>query len=995
MKKTTNIERTKKQRIFAMAMAAAMVASMTPVSAMAAEESGENGSGTEAPVSDAPGTPKITVTINSDGSQTTTTESTAVAADGTTIESTETTTTATTTENNEGGGVTTTETSQTEYTETTTSPAPEGGNAEGDGFQEGRTESSETLTEGEESGSDRVITDGKDRIIEESGESGGQEKTTKTETVEENKLEDRDELEEDSYTEGEENLVEEEAVTLGDFSEGENSDDTQEIDPGYAGDIVIELKPGGEGSGSAELDEGKLYEELLKGDRPKEGKTEGTPVVEDVLGEAGEKLGIKTTKKDVETTVSDIINDEDQVVGYESTTTTTKTIVTELEKKNSDVHQPEVSIGEATITEETTESIDLPERPAEGETTDEATGETTKVTVEDIVNENGETVGYEVKKVTVDKGGKEIGWGSQSLFGKKTITVTTKEILETTTTKTEYIIVKETTTDITEGMTTSGKFITSSARYATAGMGKVEEGSGHGVVTLEALGVDEEELKKLLDNTENNDLFDPDDFIDGRTDSGQFIYIGHLVGSDYMVKRGGWRTTPYIYVLEDREGNQFYGYCADVGTSAVKGKLYEISNLEDQNYYQGEDAEEHIRGIITNGFWGKEEGQGSLEAVKQLLKREGYEAWDTLTEGQALAATQAAMWKFGNNGTADAPTEKQVTVANNANAQKLYEILVEKKVSAKEDTSTNVLDAKDITASVITVGEKAAEHTNNTDHDDKNDVYDTKISFTVALIPDRDDSLKAVVYQNGVKVGEKALTAENGVAKEDGSTTYTLENLQLQEGVNINLSLEGTQELKQGVYLYTAIDGVDTSQTFVGMATGSRSVDLDVNLAFEVKDEAAEINSYSSSSSRTGSGRSVTEKVDTEIDQEVIAMVEVTSVTVTEQGRDWEDSYEKHFEYPENPGGGSDDDDPKDPEEPETPEEDENFEEPPTEEYIVDEDVPLAELEIGDEAVPLSDVPEDILLAGVPKTGDVSGIWLALSSLSGIGLAGLLGRKRR
>ena len=47
----------------------------------------------------------------------------------------------------------------------------------------------------------------------------------------------------------------------------------------------------------------------------------------------------------------------------------------------------------------------------------------------------------------------------------------------------------------------------------------------------------------------------------------------------------------------------------------------------------------------------------------------------------------------------------------------------------------------------------------------------------------------------------------------------------------------------------------------------------------------------------------------------------------------------------------------------------------------------------GMEEIPEEEVP----LAAVPKTGDASALWLALSALSGAGLAGvsLLGRKKR
>ena len=83
---------------------------------------------------------------------------------------------------------------------------------------------------------------------------------------------------------------------------------------------------------------------------------------------------------------------------------------------------------------------------------------------------------------------------------------------------------------------------------------------------------------------------------------------------------------------------------------------------------------------------------------------------------------------------------------------------------------------------------------------------------------------------------------------------------------------------------------------------------------------------------------------------------------------------------------------------PEEPEE-------PTEE-IEEPDVPLVDVpteevpteEIPTEEVPTEEIPtEDVPLADVPKTGDNSGLWLALTAASGTGLAALAiaGRKRK
>ena len=50
-----------------------------------------------------------------------------------------------------------------------------------------------------------------------------------------------------------------------------------------------------------------------------------------------------------------------------------------------------------------------------------------------------------------------------------------------------------------------------------------------------------------------------------------------------------------------------------------------------------------------------------------------------------------------------------------------------------------------------------------------------------------------------------------------------------------------------------------------------------------------------------------------------------------------------------------------------------------------------------EEASPVELPDEEVPMAEVPKTGDMSALWLALSALSGTGLAGvsLLGRKKQ
>jgi hypothetical protein len=56
------------------------------------------------------------------------------------------------------------------------------------------------------------------------------------------------------------------------------------------------------------------------------------------------------------------------------------------------------------------------------------------------------------------------------------------------------------------------------------------------------------------------------------------------------------------FLLKDEAGKTYYGYCIDLATGAENGTWYALANLEDNDYYASEDAEDHVRGIVFNGL---------------------------------------------------------------------------------------------------------------------------------------------------------------------------------------------------------------------------------------------------------------------------------------------------------------------------------------------------------------------------------------------------------
>ena len=101
-----------------------------------------------------------------------------------------------------------------------------------------------------------------------------------------------------------------------------------------------------------------------------------------------------------------------------------------------------------------------------------------------------------------------------------------------------------------------------------------------------------------------------------------------------------------------------------ISTTATPNYNYTMENVADATYY-GASESAHIQAIGMYGYWGTSgNATGSLKTLKANLTASRKEAAkkgqsfyltqkqiDALTEGEALTATQAAFWTFGNGGS--------------------------------------------------------------------------------------------------------------------------------------------------------------------------------------------------------------------------------------------------------------------------------------------------------------------------------------------------------
>lgn len=362
-------------------------------------------------------------------------------------------------------------------------------------------------------------------------------------------------------------------------------------------------------------------------------------------------------------------------------------------------------------------------------------------------------------------------------------------------------------------------------------------------------------------------------------------------------KRSASYATAQQFVLVDKTtGEVITTYCADQETRTQEFYGYNMENLEDADYYNDEQAAQ-IRTIALNGYWGTEGTEldesgntvpatGSLDAMKDMMRsavdEEGNRIFtdeeidNSLTDGVALSATQMAIWSCSNkmdgvqfvnahyvnpenDALGDVPEAKEDEVELTF---KLYEYLKNMEPTEAEATSSEtVITAENAVKDLsVTVVDKAEGHANNLDDDNNNDAYVTDVSFALIVTPSTEngDDMIVKVVSNGEVLKEARIageakegeTLESLSADENGN--YTIQNVTLIEGnQEFNISLEGIQNLDEGVYLFTSeVQTIEeeevSSQTMVGLAKGEHAVNVSMTYAFDlyVEDEVSLIENY-------------------------------------------------------------------------------------------------------------------------------------------------------
>ncbi len=531
------------------------------------------------------------------------------------------------------------------------------------------------------------------------------------------------------------------------------------------------------------------------------------------------------------------------------------------------------------------------------------------------------------------------------------------------------------------------------------------------------------------------------------------------------------------FVVYDSNGKPHYAYCADLSVSPDKVD-YNITNVEDSGFYDTEAAEQ-ISAIALNGYWGTSSDTGSLDSFKEWLIEIGFakskSELNWISGGIAMSATQAAIWYYGSSGDltlADNPFvfynyngnyyqydrlhHAGVTTENDTqkHVKAIYDYLINNPDIIKEKNvappATDLINADSLGKVKVTVGKNIKDLENSIDSKSEttNDVYSTDVSFYLDVTNSRlnkDDFIVRVyaigsdeplyTYRLATEDSKSALLVNNNVVGSDGiiienaDGSFTLKDLELENGVEVTLRITGTQTLTKNAYLISASGGYDKSQTFISVEEGERNFDLSLNITLNVakgqatiESEVSEMdassaqwswNSNSTDSSESkddnddGGGNENNEGDDDDDDDD-----NDNSSNESDSDSDSDDDSDADADADTD----SDSDDDADSDDPGTPV---PFTDDPGDPVslmdVPGDPVPLAELpaedasltDILDEDVPLAALPrrsslvdifdEEVPLANIPQTGDISDVWYAIAVLSAAGLLCLavLERKKR
>lgn len=333
-----------------------------------------------------------------------------------------------------------------------------------------------------------------------------------------------------------------------------------------------------------------------------------------------------------------------------------------------------------------------------------------------------------------------------------------------------------------------------------------------------------------------------DTYVFHRDANGQQLYMFQspcMLGYDLGDKYEGALSVSiqaFLYTMYNtRTGEHFPTYCTDINTTAHKGAYYRRMNLE-YSPFAG-NAAGQIRAILTNGFYivpaaGESESDVAERAAKKTAELGTAADVKDLTTGEAIAATQAAIWRAAHGSELEFPNFcKSVFSLNNTTYASLcsYSELKEKgetEIAARIEQVYNYLlslppvEAEEEVVSVSSLTKME----NLVVTENRDDTCNVSADVTVDVDMGTGDSLDL-----SAKLGE---TSSETVALKDGNQkiTLTIHNVSAEDvSENIKILITGTQTVS-GFFYFDAreMEDLGAAQAMVAYDNSTQPVYLEL-----------------------------------------------------------------------------------------------------------------------------------------------------------------------
>ena len=331
---------------------------------------------------------------------------------------------------------------------------------------------------------------------------------------------------------------------------------------------------------------------------------------------------------------------------------------------------------------------------------------------------------------------------------------------------------------------------------------------------------------------------DEDIYIFNRDSNGDYLYQYQspcMLGYDIDNKNGG-NGVPiqaFIYTLYNTRTKTIVPtYCTDAHITAVQGANYRRQNLEDSSF-SGNSAG-LIRAILTHGFYLNPADYDTPEEHKEAVDAKVAEMAenahvDSLTAGEAIAATQAAIWRAAHGPVISFPKFCRY-VFNPTHTKYVdlcsYDILKTKDTTLINSTIEKVysylLSLDPIPASQKVVSPSSFVMLRDPVFTlNNNGKYDVSVTTTVDVDLINGETLT-------LKADLSGYTAQTTVSDGKHEITLTISDVPASvSSEDVILSLSGYQTAS-GYYLFDAEGGRDAAQTMVAYDSSRQAVYAEV-----------------------------------------------------------------------------------------------------------------------------------------------------------------------